>query len=140
MRRKISMILILLFSTSFFINCNRKKYDEHNLYYLNFKDSLTINVEKISNHSKALVLNDSLVLYNFSELIYESHQPKWLFNNTKKVKILDDYVYCPEISEIEPPYKLSKSEKTNVFQVVKNKDTLLFYFETFDKVDFMFFY
>lgn len=139
MRRKISMILILLFSTSFFINCNRKKYDEHNLYYLNFKDSLTINVEKISNHSKALVLNDSLVLYNFSELIYESHQPKWLFNNTKKVKILDYYVYCPKIIEIEPPYELSKTEKTNVFQVVKNKDTLLFYFETFDKVDFMFF-
>lgn len=140
MKRKISTILILLFLLSFFSNCNRKKYDRNNLYYLNFKDSLTLNVEKISNHSKALVLNDSVILYNSSELIYESHHPKWLFDKTKKVEILDDYVYCPKIIEIEPPYQLSKTEKTNVFQVVKDTDTLLFYFEDFEKVDFMFFY
>ncbi|GGD21329.1 hypothetical protein [Flavobacterium orientale] len=138
MKKKISTFLVLLFLASFFVNCNGKKYDENNFYYLNFKDSLTIKVTKISNHSKALVLNDSVVLYNFSELIYENYHPKWLFDKTKKEKFLYDYIYSIEISEIEAPYELSKTEKTNVFQVVKNTDTLLFYFQTFDKVDFMF--
>ena len=56
-----------------------------------------------------------------------------------KQAFLYDSVYSPEVLEIEPPYLLIKVEKSNIFQVVKSNDTLLFDFETFEKVDFMFY-
>lgn len=139
MRKKLSIVLILLFTLSFFVNCDRKKYNENKLYYFNFRDSLTLNVTKTATHGKAIVLNDSVVLYKNSTLIYENQSPNQLFEKTKKEDFLYDSIYSPKVSEVDPPYELIKTEKSNIFQVIKNTDTLFFYFESFEKVDFMFY-
>ncbi len=136
MRKKLSTALVLLIPLFFFVNCKKEKHEKNKLYYLNFKDSLIVNVTKTVKHNKVIILNDSIVSYSTSKLVYEKHSPKWLFDKTEKKKLLYDAVYSPEISEIEVPYKLIKAKKANVFQVIKNTDTLLFYFQTFDKIDF----
>ena len=94
---------------------------------------------KSSIHSKALLLNDSVVLYKTSKLIFESHNPKWLFDKTKNKELFnDEYIYSPDVSEIEAPYKLIKLKQSNVFQIIKEMDTLYFDFNNFDKPDFWF--
>lgn len=123
----------------FFVRCNKNENLNNNFYYLNFKDSLIINVSKTSIHSKALLLNDSVVLYKTSKLIFESHNPKWLFDKTKNKELFnDEYIYSPDVSEIEAPYKLIKLKQSNVFQIIKEMDTLYFDFNNFDKPDFWF--
>lgn len=140
MKNKYLTFLVLLLTFSVFVNCENGKYNAKDLYYLNFTDSLTLDVTKTAIHGKVFFLNDSVVLYKSSKLIYENYHPKWLFDKTEKKKYFYDYVYSPEIFEIEPPFKIIKTEKSDVFQVIKKTDTLLFYFETFDKVDLMFLY
>jgi len=138
MRNEIRILAVTI-TLFLFVNCNKIKYTGKDFHYLNFSDSLTINVVKSSIHSKALLLNDSVVLYKTSKLIFESHNPKWLFDKTKNKELFnDEYIYSPDVSEIEAPYKLIKLKQSNVFQIIKEMDTLYFDFNNFDKPDFWF--
>ncbi len=137
MKIKIKLLLLQLISATLLLSCILDENKQIDFYKLNFKDSLVINVTKSSIHSKALLLNDSVVLYNTSRLIYESHNPKWLFDKTENKELFNDqYMYSPDISDIEVPYKLIKLKKSNIFQVFKDKDTLNFDFENFDDIDY----
>jgi hypothetical protein len=132
--KKYRRLLTLLY-LSLFINCTSGSNE--NVHYIAFKDSLNISVTKTSIHGKALLLNDSLVLYKTSKLEFESHNPKWLFNKTKnKVLIDNEYVFSPDISEVEAPYQFNKKEDSNIFQIIKQNDTLYFDFEPFDELDY----
>ena len=136
MKKKLSLFAIIIITT-LFDNCTFNKQKKFNLYRLNFTDSLSINVVKTSILSKGLVINDSVVLYKTSRLIFENYNPKWLFEKTKnKVLFNEDYIYAPDISEVDVPYRLIKYKKSNIFQIIKNRDTLDFDFEKFDKVDY----
>ncbi len=133
MKKKIRLLILL----TLIISCNNKSKKEEDFVFLNFKDSLSINVLKIDTKRKTLFLNDSVVLNTTSALIYESHNPTWLFKKTKNKKLLDDkYVYRPTISEINPPYKLIKEENSNTYKVIKDTDTLYFIFSGFEKSSF----
>ena len=128
---EITIILIL------FVNCNNSTNKQSDISYLSFKDSININVIKASIHSKSLILNDSVVLYKTSRLIFENHYPKWLFEKTKNKELFNNiYIYKPDISEIEVPYKLIKYKKSNIFQLIKKTDTLYFDFEDFEELDY----
>lgn len=137
MRKNLALILFLTLIALLFFNCNRKKSIKNSYYYLNFKDCLTIKVIKKSIDGKGMFLNDSVVLYKTSKLIYENQNPKWLFEKTKNKEFLEnEYIYSPEVSEIEAPYKLIKQKNSNIFQIIKNSDTIYFDFEDFEELDF----
>ena len=134
MRKKLSFLFTII---ALFSNCILKNQKPFNLYKLNFKDSLVIDVVKTSIHNKALIINDSVVLYKTSRLIFESYNPRWLFEKTKNKKLLnEEYIYAPDISEVDVPYKLIKCKKSNIFQIIKNQDTLNFDFENIDELDY----
>lgn len=131
---RIGFIIIILIP---FLSCNNNLQELNNFTYLNFKDSLTLEISKSDIHNKALVLNDTIVIYKTSTLIYESHNPLWLFEKTKNKKLVDnEYVYTPIISDIDAPYKIIKYEKSNIFKVIKKTDTLYFDFQNFTKTDY----
>ena len=136
MKKKLTLSFSIIAIIILFNNCFFNKQKSFNMYRLNFTDSLTINVIKTSIHNKALVINDSVVLYKTSRLIFDSYNPKWLFENTKNKKLLNKgYIYAPDISDIDVPYRLIKYRKSNVFQILKDGDTLNFDFENFDELD-----
>lgn len=138
MKIKINFLLPLIFAI-FLFGCKINEETQIDFYKLNFKDSLVINVTESSIHSKALLLNDSVVLYKTSRLIYESHNPKWLFAKTKNKELFNNrYIYSPDILDISVPYKLIKLKKSNIFQVLKDKDTLNFDFENFEDLDYFY--
>lgn len=135
--RKILPLLALTIISTLFVNCNRNKH-KRDFCYLTFRDSVTLNVVKTSIQSKSLLLNDSVVLYKTSRLIYENYTPKWLFEKTKNKELVNKvYIYSPNISEIEAPYKLIKHNKSNIFKIIKERDTLYFDFEDFDTLDYV---
>lgn len=137
MKKKLSLLFAIIAILTLFNNCILNKQKPFNLYKLNFTDSLTINVVKTSIYSKALVINDSVVLYKTSRLIFESYNPKWLFKKTKNKELFNKhYIYAPDISEVDVPYRLIKYKKSNIFQIIKNQDTLNFDFENFDELDY----
>lgn len=134
---KILRLIITLIIVIVFVNCNTNNHLKKDFYFLNFNDSVNINVAKTAISNKALVLNDSIVLYKTSKLIYEKLKPKWLFKKTKNKELFKNvYIYKPDVSEIEAPYKLIKYKKSNIFQIIKETDTLTFDFENFEKLDY----
>ncbi len=129
-------IFIIIVLNFILLSCINDKYKLKKLYFLTFKDNLEVEVIKIDISQKALILNDSIVLYRNNRLIYKKNEPIWLFDKTKTLKGLKgEVLYAPIISEISPPYKLLKNKNTNTFQVIKEKDSLLFYLDRFDTID-----
>ncbi len=137
MKKKIRLLFTVIIIITVFNNCNLNKKKPIYLYKLNFKDSLTINVIRTAIHGKALIVNDSVVLYKSSRLIFQSYKPEWLFDKTKNKELSNEhYIYTPDISEVDAPYKLNKYKKSNIFQIIKGQDTLNFDFENFDELDY----
>jgi hypothetical protein len=127
-------IIIVLVSLT---HCDLNNQKPRSFYKLNFKESLKVNVVKTSIHNKGLLLNDSVVLYKTSRLIFESYSPKWLFEKTKNKEMSHKYyIYSPDISDVDVPYVLIKHRNSNIFQIVKDRDTLFFDFENFEMIDF----
>ena len=76
MRKKLSFLFTIIAIIALFSNFILKNQKPFNLYKLNFKDSLVIDVVKTSIHNKALIINDSVVFYKTSRLIFESYNPR----------------------------------------------------------------
>jgi hypothetical protein len=139
MKKKFLTFGLIVFVIFFCLSCNESLKNYNNLYYLNFDEPLMINVTKKSIYGEAILLNDSVVLYKDSKLIFESFSPTWLFDSTKNKEYFNNkYIYSPEFLEIDAPYNLVKQKKSNMFQIIKMKDTLLFEFDNFEKLDFWF--
>lgn len=108
------------------LSCTQTKKKYH---LINFRDEFNnIKVIKTSSKYDALILNDSLVIGIESQLIYRDYKPNWLFTKVNNTQILDtNNVITPRINDLECPFEISKSKKTNSVIIIKNKDTLRFY-------------
>ena len=114
----------VLLSITLIVSCctNTSKVNDYNI--LNYKDKFSITVKKIDEKNNYLILNDSFIIDKENNLIFENYTPKWLFE--KKAKIENKIIY-PTLFDIKEPYKILKDENSNLFQLIKNKDTMNFY-------------
>jgi|LakMenEpi03Aug12_release.lakeMendotaPanAssembly.Ray.scaffolds.fasta_scaffold03164_35 hypothetical protein len=131
--------VLLLFSNCWYFKETRPDVEHSKVHRLAFKDSLNILITKSSVHFNAILLNDSIVFEKDSHLIYESLEPKWLFEETKYKEDYDGKtLYHPRLYEVNPPYLIKKNKDTNFFSVIKDKDTMCFDFYKLDDDNFNF--
>lgn len=120
---KISFFIIVVHVFS----CNNIRKD-NNYQILNFRDAFNINVKRIKDKRLVLILNDTFIINKTNPLIYNDYNPKWLFKRTNQKKVEDKKaLMTPKITDVEPPYKITKEKESNVFVLIKNTDTLRFY-------------
>lgn len=133
----ITIIFILIVSCSF-SRCNYN-FDSSEKILINFKDSVHIYVKKTTARNKIVFLNDSIGIYKSTALIFKNHKPQWIFARYyEELKKDSAHTNLPTIEDIVPPYTIIKPPKTNLLQIIKSKDTLLFNFDDIDPVDLIF--
>ncbi len=130
-------LLILIFVN---ISCSNKEKTQK-FHRLNYRDSFDIDVQSIQNKKNVLVLNDTFIIGKKCKLIFEEYNPKWLFEETNQRELINgEYVFSPKIFEIKIPFKLKKAKESNVFNLIKNQDTLEYYLELEDEMQLDLYY
>lgn len=124
-----AMLAFVLFSCK-----NEKDLTKVNIIQYSVSTNLFINkAETKTKFSQILVLNDSIVINPDCLMVYDSHQPKWIFKKTKNKEVYkgQELIY-PKISDVDVPFQLVKCANTNFFLVIKRNDTLCFYLDELD--------
>lgn len=103
----------------------------HNLTYrdinLKFEDSLDLYCESPKLEKGEIVINDSVVIQGNTRQIFEL-DPYILKERTSPFYKSRNYRYIPTLYDLDGPYRIIKRAYNDTIIVIKNNDTLHFYF------------
>lgn len=120
------MIILIIISFS----CKKN----NNSNFINHKTLISNDTIKITSIDRGIITMKSLyreyLVHSWCPLVYKGTFPNWIKDNRKPIYSFNNYIFKPDISNIDYPYIIFKKENENYFYVIKNQDTLSFSIET----------